>query len=238
MRSSFMINTLFSFFLMLGYINPSMAQIAGSWSTVSFKGNFNAQWSAFGEIQLRSLSIYNRFYYYEIKAGINYSPQKKILVSLGSGQYNTFREGKDFEDYKKQNEIRVWEQFIYEQNISVLKLEHRLRIEQRFLNEYANRLRYRLNISIPLNKREIVKGAIYLSGYDEVFFSDDIPVFRRNRFFIGGGYRFIHNLSLQMGLLNQTDYSENNPRIKNYLFAGFSMSLGKQPERGASLIVE
>ena len=46
---------------------------AGSWSTLNAKATLNSKWSAYTEFQLRSLSFYDRFYYYELKGGATYS---------------------------------------------------------------------------------------------------------------------------------------------------------------------
>jgi hypothetical protein len=221
-----------------GYTTQSVGQATGSWSTAGIKGNFNDHWGAFGEFQMRSLSFYDRFYYYELKGGATYSLNKKFSMSLATGYYNTFNGGEAFEDYSKQKEFRIFEQFNYEQEWSVLEIEHRLRVEQRFRDRYANRFRYRCNISAPLNKKKITRGAFYLSCYDEVFFTDETPVFARNRFFAGGGYQFTNKFSLQMGWLRQNDYSGNSSRNRNYFFTGFSFNLKNNPQPRAGSIIE
>lgn len=182
----------------------------------------NEKWSGFAEFQMRSLSLYDRFYYYELKVGATYSPNKSYSFTLGTGLYNTFNEGPEFDDYSKQKEIRVWEQFIMKQQLSIIDIEHRYRIEQRFTEKYANRFRYRFNVSVPLNNLKMEPRTIYATAYNELFFTDKLPHFSRNRFHAGAGYVFNEKLSLQAGWLKQVDFLKNNERRKSFLFTSFS----------------
>lgn len=194
----------------------------GSWTNLNVKKTVNEKWSAYVEFQARSLSLYDRFYYYELKGGATYALNKNYSFTLGTGLYNTFNEGPDFDDYSKQKEIRVWEQFNMEHVLSVLAIEHRYRIEQRFTDKFANRIRYRLNVNLPLNSRKMDPGTVYLSSYNELFFTDKVPHFSRNRFLAGGGYIFNNKLKAQAGWLRQVDFLEDKERRKGYLF----MSVG------------
>ena len=197
----------------------------GSWTTLNLKYKPNDTWSAYGEFQARSLQLYDMFYYTEIKGGVTYSFLDDYSFTLGTGLYSTFKEGEDYHGYTKQQEFRVWQQFIAEQSISSVELEHRFRSEQRFTDSYANRFRYRLNASIPINKKKMEAKTLYASIYDELFFADKIPHFSRNRFQMGGGYIFNEQLTLQIGWLRQVDYLETDVRRKNYLFTSLSFTL-------------
>ena len=196
----------------------------GSWTTLTFKQNSKTKWSGYGELQIRSLSLYSRFYYYEIKAGLTYSFNKNAAVTLGSGYYNTFNEGEKYDNYKKKEEFRIWQQLILKQQLSIIDFEHRFRLEQQFADKYSNRIRYRLNASIPINNKELVPKTFYVSVNDEVFFTDKIPHFSRNRVYVGTGYVFNKNFTLQAGLLRQVDFSVGSERKKNYLFSSLSYS--------------
>lgn len=197
----------------------------GSWITLNTKWEYSDKWSGYGELQLRGLSLYDRFFYHEIKTGLTYSPWKNISFTLGTGFYNTFNEGIKYDNYSKVKEWRIWEQFILKQNIYLLDVEHRIRIEQKFTDNYAGRYRYRLNVNLPLNDTKMNPGAIYASVYDEIFLVDKIPHFARNRFFVGGGYIFPKQFNLQAGILNQVDYSKSTTRNKYYLFTSLTYNI-------------
>lgn len=196
----------------------------GSWTTFTLKQNSKTHWSGYGEFQIRSLSPYSRFYYNEIKAGLTYSFNKNAGVTLGTGYYNTFNEGEKYDNYKKKEEFRIWQQLILKQQLSIINFEHRFRLEQQFADKYSNRIRYRLNASIPINNKELVPKTFFGSVNDEVFFTDKTPHFSRNRFYVGTGYLFNNYFTLQVGLLRQVDFSVNSERRKNYLFTSFSYS--------------
>lgn len=203
-----------------GFTQSSTA--TGSWTTLNGKISGNEKWSGYVELQLRSLSLYNRFYYYELKGGATYSFNKNNSITLGTGLYNTFNEGPEFDDFSKQKEIRVWEQFIMEQQLSIIEIEHRYRIEQRFTDKYANRFRYRLNVSVPLNTSKMEPQTLYATAYNELFFTDKLPHFSRNRFMAGAGYILNEKISIQAGWLKQTDFLKNRERRKNYVFTSLS----------------
>ena len=84
-------------FLLFGYMKQTKAQTTSSWSTLALKGKFNNRWGAFGEYQLRGLSFYDRFYYYELKGGATYSVTRQFNISLATGLYNTFKGGEEYE---------------------------------------------------------------------------------------------------------------------------------------------
>lgn len=195
----------------------------GSWTTLNGKISGNEKWSGYLEFQMRSLSLYDRFYYYELKGGVTYAFNQNYSFTLGTGLYNTFNEGPEFDDYPKQTEVRLWEQFIMEHQLSVFEIEHRYRIEQRFTEKYANRFRYRLNVSVPLNNLKMDPKTIYLAAYDEIFFADKIPHFSRNRFHAGAGYIVSKNLTVQTGWLRQVDFLKDRERRKSYLFTSLSV---------------
>lgn len=199
----------------------------GSWTTINVKETFNPRWSVYTEFQLRSLSPAEKFYYYELKGGLTYSFLEKYSFTLGTGLYTTFEERPEFDGYSKQKEFRIWEQFIASQKLSIIEIEHRYRIEQRLSDSYRNRFKYRLQVSVPINKKEITAKALYASIYDEVFFTDNLPHFNRNRFHLGAGYLFNKNIGLQMGWLRQVDFLDQRQRRKNYLFTSLSFKFNE-----------
>jgi len=125
----------------------------GSWNILNLKYNVDDKWSVFGEGQLRSLKFFNNFHYYEYKGGVNYKAHKNATLSLGAGNYQTYKEGGNFVVPKNNDEFRVWPQIVLFQSLGKLKIEQRDRAELRFTsNGYRNRFRYRLGLSYPFGK--------------------------------------------------------------------------------------
>jgi len=132
------------------------------------------------------------------------------------------------------NEHRIWQQVSYKHSLSKLKVDHRLRLEQRFIESHSvvnneiipqgytnrqHRLRYRLMIRMPLNRQAIQAKTIYLSVYDEAFLSWGKSVTfhepDQNRIFVGLGYQVDKALTLQGGFLYQSLIKSNGTKQEN-----------------------
>ncbi|MES2332427.1 MAG: DUF2490 domain-containing protein [Bacteroidota bacterium] len=200
----------------------------GTWNVVSAKITFNKQWSAFGEVQARSQKLIHDFNYYEYKAGVGYNFPKTASVLFAMGHYATFQPDGDFKKPFVNDEFRIWEQFVLTNNIGRVKIEHRYRIEQRFTSNagYRNRFRYRLNVIVPLNNKEIKNNTWYTSIFNEVFVTNERPYFEQNRIFLGAGYQFNKRFTLLAGVVNRFDQSVTNvPSWKNYFQTNFIFSV-------------
>ncbi len=190
----------------------------GSWNIVNFNFKLNSKWNTFFEAQLRSLSFYDQFHYYEYKGGATYLIKKNFSVTTGIGSYNTYSEGGNFELPAKNLETRTWLQINMKNPLEFVTFEHRYRAEQRFTsNGYRNRFRYRLGALVPINNKTIMPKTFYLTAWNEIFFTDNEPFFERNRFFMGCGYEFSKELTVQTGYIYQFDYRINDETGKNFL---------------------
>jgi len=95
-------------------------------------------------------------------------------------------------------------------------MEHRYRAEQRWLNTgYRNRFDYRIKISVPLNKRQIIAKTWFISLANEIFLNSKAPNFEQNRVSATLGYQFDRKWTLQAGWLNAYNYSPGNSHAKN-----------------------
>jgi hypothetical protein len=192
----------------------------GSWNVINTKLNLNDKWGVYNELQLRSQSFYNDYYYYEIKGGVSYSVNKNFTFLLGVGKYMTYTStGGNFKHPVSANETRFWQQLTMNQYLERIKFEHRYRIEQRWFNNgtYRNRYRYRLNAVVPINHKKVGPKTFYVTSFDEVFLTNKAPYFERNRYFAGVGYQFSKHLGVQPGYLYQFDY-KNSAKIGKHFF--------------------
>lgn len=154
-----------------------------------------------------------QYFYNELKGGISYDLDKNFTVTLAGGRYATY-------DYKELSagpltlEKRLWQQLVINQYLSRLKFEHRYRIEQRWFglrdgsSQFRNRIRYRLNAFLPLNNTTITPKTAFLSVYDEIFINPKGPAFERNRVYVGAGYQLDKHWVLQLGWVNQINYTQ------------------------------
>ena len=190
----------------------------GSWNVTNINAKINDKWSVFAEAQLRSLSFYNQFHYYEYKGGVSFKITKNFSATTGVGSYNTYSENGNFEMPIQNQEVRTWIQINMKNPVEFVTFEHRYRAEQRFTsNGYKNRFRYRIAATVPLNNKKIEPKTLYLLAWDELFFTDKEPYFERNRLFIGSGYEFSENFAFQLGYIYQFDYKINDETGRDFL---------------------
>ncbi|HZV67996.1 MAG TPA: DUF2490 domain-containing protein [Saprospiraceae bacterium] len=190
----------------------------GSWSIVNAKLNLNSHWSIWTEGQLRSIQLYDEFFYYEVKGGLTFNLKDHLALTAGVGRYATYTLGGNFEQPFTTEETRTWLQLVMEQKWDRINFEHRYRVEQRHLSTgYKNRFRYRLNAVIPINHPEFVPKTFYAYIGDEVFFTSIAPFYERNRFFTGLGYKVTKAFTIQSGYMRQYDYKLTSETSRDFL---------------------
>ncbi len=200
----------------------------GSWNILNVKYNYNDKWSFFGEGQIRSLKFYNHYHYYEYKGGINYKIQKNVLMTLGAGSYQTYKEGGNFILPKYNDEFRIWPQIILFQSIGKLKIEQRYRSELRFTsNGFRNRFRYRIGVSYPFGKEKNEYKPFQISASNEIFFTDKEPYFVRNRMLLAFNYKPSKESTILIGYIHQFDYKINDETGRDFLQIGYFIELSK-----------
>lgn len=201
----------------------------GSWNILNIKYTVNDKWSFFAEGQIRSLKFYDDFHYYEFKGGFNFRAHKNAVLSIGSGSYQTYKEGGNFVLPKNNNEFRIWPQLVLSQSIGKLKIEQRYRAEMRFTSSgYRNRFRYRLGASYPLGKERDGYTPFQLGASNELFFTDNEPYFERNRLLFNFSYKPSKMLGFQIGYLHQFDYKINDETGRDFLQIGCSIELSRK----------
>jgi hypothetical protein len=189
----------------------------GSWNVINTKLTLSKKWSVYNELQLRSQSFYQNHFYYEVKGGVGYSLNKNFTFLLGVGKYITYSDGGSFEKPITSNETRFWQQLTMNHYLERIKFEHRYRVEQRwFKTGYRNRFRYRLNTVVPINRTKMGPKTFYASAFEEIFLTNTGPYFERSRSFIGGGYQFSKNFTIQPGYVYQFDYRNGTKSAKHF----------------------
>jgi len=156
-----------------------------------------------------------------LRLGTEYVINPKISVMVGYGWIKTFPYGTQpvLHDF---NEHRVFEQVNLKDKIGRFELQHRYRIEQRFIEQYAknssgevvqvdpvfrNRIRYRAMVMVPLSRKEMTDNTMFLNVNDELFVGIGEGIAKnpidQNRFIAALGWRFNAQTNVQVGYLNQ-----------------------------------
>jgi hypothetical protein len=202
--------------------------VLGGWYIVNMNYHLNDKFVLYGEVQARSQHLADDFFYHELKAGASYNLSSGQSVFIGVGNYETYTFPGNFKKPVAVNENRIWEQFTMSHYINRVKFEHRYRIEQRWLNgDYANRFRYRLSATIPINHATVTNNTLFAFTFDELFFTDKPPYFLRNRIYGGLGYQFNKHITVQTGFIRQYDYrTTDNGSGKNFIQTSLLLNAG------------
>jgi intein/homing endonuclease len=209
------------------FLNVSYSQKTetGNWFMYfgNQKINKNINWH--NEIQHRNYNFIGDFNQLILRTGIGFNlTEDNNNLLLGYGYINTEKYLANSNQKVNVNEHRIFQQFISKQNFGRFFVQHRYRVEERFLkNDFQLRLRYFLGINIPLNKKTLEKNTIYLSSYNEIFINSEKPLFDRNRLYGALGY-FIHkNLKMEVGFMSQSLEDSNRNQFQIAIFNNFSI---------------
>ena len=196
---------------------------------VSFTYKHDKKWMAYLELQDRAIEEFSKPDYYEVKGGIGYNIDKNNQPFIGIGRYGTYKESKFY-----QEEFRIWLQYIFSLKISKLKIDHRLRAEKRFfyfpqsgLADNTSRFRYRMALTLPLNKDKIEPNTFFLNAFEEVFAGPNAPNFKRNRLFGGFGYQLNDYIGANMGYMWQREFANSGNRSLHFLYFALNFTFDR-----------
>jgi hypothetical protein len=192
--------------------NQPRQQPFGNWVMYFGDNKINKKWGIHSEYQARNYLIPNTLKQTLIRFGVNHylSP-----VSVLTGGYGFFYTSPTFNgEGNKTLENRIWQQLIMRHRTYNIFLEHRYRLEQRFVNNlttedfiYEDRMRYRLQALIPLYVASPWLRHYFIASYNELFMNLGKQLagqyFDRNRFYLAMGYQLNPKFNIQIGYLNQ-----------------------------------
>jgi hypothetical protein len=183
----------------------------------------NSKLSVHAEAQFRAINLAESFQQILLRTGLQYSPNKNLLLRAGYAHAETYAYGSlPINGFGKRfTEHRAFEMLQVNTKVNSTDLQHRFMLEQRWVGRYAtalskkedkfvytNRIRYMLRAQKPIGKKQIENNTWYVGGFNEVFISFGKKVgdnvFDQNRTFIYAGYKHSNAYKIEFGLLNQT----------------------------------
>jgi hypothetical protein len=146
------------------------------------------KWLAYMEVQPRIGDDISRLERLLIRPALGYNISSQLSAYVGYAWTPTFMNASYQDDFR--NENRIWQQLLYKHDLWGLQWQHRLRQEQRIIQDASatsNRTRYQLRGSYGLAS----DGSYGLTGYNEIFVTENgtqkgpFGGFDRDRFFFG-----------------------------------------------------
>ena len=181
----------------------------GTWLIWNGTLRFSDRWSLFTDGQIRFWEPAGNLEEILLRAAGHYDINSKLTVGLGVLHTNVWPFEGDVRDGRTRSENRVYQQFVARHGWGRASVEHRFRFEQRWLDffdetEFATRERYRIQLTIPLNRPQMGPGTNFINLYDEFFLNQGgEQSLDQNRFYAAWGRQFTDHSNLQLGLLWQ-----------------------------------
>jgi Protein of unknown function (DUF2490) len=211
---------IFVLFFLICNVTFSQKSDVGNWLVYFGNQKINQKWNWHNEVQYRSYNFIGDTNQLLLRTGIGYNlSDNNNNILLGYGFINTQKYIANTDEKSSFNEHRIYQQFITRQNFGRIFLQHRYRLEERFLpNDFQMRFRYFLGLNIPINTKTLEKKTIYFSSYNEVFVNAEKPLFDRNRLFAGLGYCINKNIKIETGFMAQTLENSNRNQFQIIIF--------------------
>ena len=207
--------------LIICFCNHSYSQKSeiGNWFAYFGNQKINKKWNWHNEVQYRNYNFIGDTNQLLLRTGIGYNLTEDNNLLIGYGFINTQKYLPNSDQKVDANEHRIYQQFITRQKVGKVFLQHRYRMEERFIsNDFQLRLRYLLGITIPINKKKLEKNAFYLSFYNEIFMTLEKPLFDRNRLYGALGFVINKNFKVEAGIMAQTLENSNRNQFQIVIF--------------------
>ena len=208
-----------AFLLMLPFLFHGQESNFGNWLIYIGNKKINSKWNIHHEVQYRNYDAIGDLEQLLLRTGLGYTfNDRKNNVLLGYGYILSENYLGSSDDKISVNEHRIFQQFTSKQNIGSVKLNHRYRFEQRFVeSDFKMRFRYFLSLNIPFKKN----GPYYFSAYNEIFLNTESAIFDRNRLYGGLGFQVNENLRLEAGYMNQFFETSGRDQVNIIAFVNF-----------------
>ncbi|MGI9308421.1 MAG: DUF2490 domain-containing protein [Gammaproteobacteria bacterium] len=199
----------------------------GNWLIYNGTLRFSDKWSLFTEAQLRLWELASNPQEFFVRGIGLYQTSENTQLGFGY----TWVKTEAFEDEVPDGtENRLIEQFSAKQRWLKSAVEHRFRLEQRWIEKegdttYQNRFRYRLQATTPLFKDTIGPRTHFLNVYNEIFlgFGNVDDTFDQNRLYGAYGWQFSKAANLQLGALWQAKKREDFFRLQIFYTHNFDL---------------
>lgn len=172
----------------------------GAWYVYFGTNTISDRFSIHTELQYNVYEVASNFEQFWAITALNYHLNERTVLSAGYGYFEGDPTFLDTPGEENTTEHRLFEQFILRNQLGKLNIQHRYRIEHRFISTPMDhitrqRFRYRLQLTYPLSEKWFV------NAFDEIFLDFAEPVFNQNRLYGALGYKIGKGIKLQAGYM-------------------------------------
>jgi hypothetical protein len=209
---------LFPFF---GFAQKNISNQYNAWALYTGNHRISSKVNLMTEYQWRRADGFKHWQQSLLRFGIEYVVNPKLSVMGGYAWVKTFPYGTQ-PILHEFDENRLFEQLNLKDKVGPFEIQHRCRLEQRLLEQYAknatndlvrvdpvyrNRIRYRAMVVVPLSRKEMGDNTLFLNVNNELFVGFGKGIAKnpldQNRFIAALGWRFDPETNIQVGYLNQ-----------------------------------
>ena len=212
-------------FLILGFLYSfSQSSDLGNWWIYLGNKKIDNKWNIHHEVQYRNYNAIGDLEQLLLRTGLGYNlTEDNNNLLIGYGFINSQNYILDTDEKVGFDEHRTFLQFISHQKDYRVKLQHRYRFEQRWVEnqDFKLRFRYFLSINTPLNHKEMEDNTFYFSLYNEIFINNKNVLFDRNRLYGGIGYKLNKLARFEIGYMNQFLNNYNRDQLNIITFLNF-----------------
>ena len=203
----------------------------GGWYAYNWNTHFGeSQFGLMGDFQYRVYDVASDFQQFILRGGVSYTPKESGLTLLAGYAY--FNSGALGDSNPQTYEHRLYQDVLFPQQFwDRVFIGHRIRVEERFVEnqDFRIRLRYMLSARIPLNQKTLSKNALFLVAFNEVFVNGQkeigdgrtVSLFDRNWLAGGMGYVFSNDIRLELTYMRESTEAVNKGQLWMTLFHKF-----------------
>ncbi|UOQ53234.1 DUF2490 domain-containing protein [Hymenobacter cellulosivorans] len=195
------------------------------WLNLSSDARLTDRWGSHLEAQWRQAKGVGTPHQNVLRLGVTYHATAALQLSSGYALLLT-TDNNDVPTATLLPEHRVYQQLLLNDLQDRLQLQHRYRLEQRWVQladgaapVYVNRIRYQLRMLYPLSGPVLTSSGAYIVAANELFlgFGRNVEhgIFDQNRAYAALGYQVMKSLALELGYQNQLASSASIGRFGN-----------------------
>lgn len=203
----------------------------GNWLMLFGNEKVDSKFNLHYEVQYRDYDMLGDLNQLLLRTGIGYNlSENNNNVLLGYAYVHSHNYDEN-QNIKQLDEHRIYQQFTTKQKFGRISLNHRYRIEERFLEPKLEvRFRYQIGLNIPFNNTSLVKNTWYANVYNEIFINAKKEAFDRNRVYGAIGYVVNDKLRIEGGFMNQAVKSGSRNQVQIGIYLNDIFNIQKQDE--------